>query len=190
MPSPSTRRRAAPARGVRFAPILLIALVASAAAAFAPTAPEPRRPVDPNRYLGRWYEVARAPNRIQDRCDAPTADWSRGQDGVFHVVQTCHIGSPAGPLKTWRGSGRIISPTNAKIRIGYFGGLVQQDYWLIDRADDYSWFIMSTPNPKWAWIFSRSPTLSPGERTALITRARDLGYDVARFIVDDQPPRS
>lgn len=188
MPSPSIRRRPASARVLRLA--VLAAFAAGAAAAFAPTAPEPRRPVDPNRYLGRWYEVARAPNKIQDRCEAPTADWSRGPDGVFHVLQTCHIGSPAGPLKIWRGSGRIISPTNAKIRIGYFGGLIQQDYWLIDRADDYSWFIMSTPNPRYAWIFSRNPALSPGERASLITRARDLGYDVARFIVDEQPPRS
>ena len=129
-------------------------------------APEPRgRGSTPTRYLGRWYEIARVPNALQDRCEGATSDGTKGGDGQYHVVQTCHIGSPTGPTKIWRGSGRIIAP--AKIRIGFFGGFVHQDYWIIDRSDDYSWSIMGTPDPRYVWIMSRQPVLSPGQKAAL-----------------------
>jgi apolipoprotein D and lipocalin family protein len=158
--------------------------VCLAQAAPAPTS----KPVDPKRYAGRWYEVARLPNKIQSNCEAATSDWSRESDGDFQVVQTCHIGSATGSPKVWRGSGRIVDDTNnSKIRIGFFGGLVQMDYWVLDRGDDYSWCMLSTPNPRWFWIMSRRPTLSPDEKAALVARARALGFDVSKLVFDSQP---
>src|SRR5271170_5696097 len=69
-------------------------------------APEPTKPVDPRRYVGRWFEIARLPNKLQVGCQAPTADWIKQDDGSFSVVQTCRQGSPSGPLKIWRAAGR------------------------------------------------------------------------------------
>ena len=152
-------------------------------------APTPTsKTVDPKRYAGRWYEVARMPNKIQSNCDAATSDWSREADGAFQVVQTCHMGAASGSLKTWRGSGHIVDETtNSKIRIGFFGGLVQVDYWVLDRGDDYSWCMLSTPNPKFLWIMSRRPNLTADQKAALVAKARALGFDVTRLIFDNQP---
>jgi apolipoprotein D and lipocalin family protein len=152
-------------------------------------APEPSKAVDPTRYVGRWYEIARLPNMLQKDCQAPTSDWQKGDDGAFSVVQSCRVGSPEGPLKVWRAAGRIIDAgLNAKIRMGFFGGFIHQDYWIVDRADDYSWCITSTPTSKYLWIMARRPELSSGQTAALVARARTLGYDTARLIYDEQPP--
>jgi apolipoprotein D and lipocalin family protein len=157
--------------------------------ALAAGAPEPTKSIDPKRYLGRWYEIARIPNQLQKDCDAPTADWSKRSDGAFQVVQTCRVGSPKGPLKTWSAAGRIIdTATNAKIRMGFFGGFIHQDYWIVDRADDYSWCITSTPSLKYVWILSRRAVLSPAAKAALVARTRSLGYDTTKLILDQQPP--
>lgn len=154
----------------------------------AATTPQPTKPVDPVRYVGRWYEIARIPNQLQDKCEAQTSEWARRADGQFDVVQTCHVGSPAGPAKVWRGAGRVIDTSGSKIRIGFFGGFVHQDYWIIDRADDYSWCIMGTPNPKYVWLMSRRPVLPAAQTHALVARAKALGYDTARLVFDQQPP--
>jgi apolipoprotein D and lipocalin family protein len=164
--------------------VLGLALVAATAAQATPLAPEPRKPIDPNRYLGRWYEIARVPNALQDRCEGATSDWSRGHGDQYDVVQTCHIDSPSGPTKIWRGAGKLIAPS--KIRIGFFGGFVHQDYWVIDRSDDYSWSIMGTPNPRYVWIFSRRAVLSPAQKADLVARAHALGYDTAQLVFDEQ----
>jgi apolipoprotein D and lipocalin family protein len=166
---------------------LCLGLAASAAAA-SPTAPEPQKAVDPVRYIGRWYEIARVPNSLQEKCQAATSDWSRHSDGQFDVVQTCRIGSPSGPSKVWRAAGRVLDGRGTKIRLGFFGGFVHQDYWIVDRGDDYSWCIMGTPNPKYIWIMSRRPVISGAQRLALVDRARALGYDTGRLVFDQQPP--
>jgi apolipoprotein D and lipocalin family protein len=164
---------------------LAVAAVAQIGAA---TAPQPTKPVDPTRYVGRWYEIARVPNSIQNKCEAQTSEWAKRSDGLFDVVQTCHVGSAAGPAKVWRGAGRSINDNGSKIRIGFFGGFVHQDYWIIDRADDYSWCIMGTPNPRYLWLMSRHAVLPPALKQALVARARALGYDTSRLVYDEQPP--
>jgi apolipoprotein D and lipocalin family protein len=168
--------------------VLGLALLVATAAQASPMAPEPRKAVDPARYLGRWYEIARIPNALQDRCEGATSDWSKGAGDQYDVVQTCHIGSPNGPAKVWRGAGHIIAPS--KIRIGFFGGIVHQDYWIIDRSDDYSWSIMGTPNPRYIWIMSRRAVLTEAQKAALVARAKALGYDTARLVYDQQLPSS
>ncbi len=169
---------------------LSLAILGGAAAAQPPgSAPQPVKPVDPTRYAGRWYEIARLPNKLQNGCQAPTSDWTKQSNGSFAVVQTCRQGSPSGALQTWTAAGRIIGGSNnSKIRIGFFGGLIHQDYWIIDRADDYSWCLMSTPSSRWLWIMARRPIVSPALRSALVERAHSLGYDTTRLIYDLQPP--
>lgn len=177
-------------RGVR-APVLCrlivgLALFAATAAQATPLAPEPTKPIDPERYMGRWYEIARVPNALQDRCEGATSDWSKDNNGRYAVVQTCHIGSPTGPTKVWKGSAQLVAPS--KIRIGFFGGFIHQDYWVIDRSDDYSWSIMGTPDPRYVWIMSRRPVLSSQERAALVAHTRALGYGAVQLVFDEQNP--
>jgi apolipoprotein D and lipocalin family protein len=160
-----------------------------ALAADFPPAPEPTKAIDPRLYSGRWYEIARLPNKIQQNCQAPTSDWSKKPDGGYSLVQTCRVGSPSGPTKVWRAGAQIIdSSRNAKVRVGFFGGFIHQDYWIVDRGDDNSWCIMSTPTSKFVWIMSRNAVMSSAEKAALAARARSLGYDTAHLIYDEQPP--
>jgi apolipoprotein D and lipocalin family protein len=46
--------------------------------------------VDLSRYAGRWYEIARLPNRFEKKCaDSVTADYSLRSDGKVDVVNRC-----------------------------------------------------------------------------------------------------
>jgi apolipoprotein D and lipocalin family protein len=146
------------------------------------------KPIDPQRYLGRWYEVARVPNSFQKNCEAATSDWSKKPDGQYDVVQTCHADSPSGPPQTWRGAGRVMDQAKAKIRIGFFGGFIKQDYVVVDRGDDYSWCILSTAKPKFVWIMSRRPVLDGNQKSVLVARARQLGLNLSGLVYDKQPP--
>ena len=162
-------------------------LIAAGAAQAAIT---PAKPLDPTRYVGRWYEVARLPNKLQTDCVSGTSDWSRAPDGVFNVVQTCHVAAH-GPAKIWRGAGRIIDAiTNSRFRIGFFGGFVHMDYQVLDRGDDYSWCILTAANPKYLWIMSRHPVLGSEQKAALVARAQALGYNTGGLVFDGQAPSS
>jgi apolipoprotein D and lipocalin family protein len=106
----------------------------------------------------------------------------RGGDRV-DVLDFCHSGAPAGKRQTIGGPARIVDPgSNAKLHVSYrlFGVVpVDRDYWVLARADDYSWFISADPSFHDLWIYTRDPHPAPSALAPLVARAKALGYDTA-----------
>ena len=174
---PPRRALAAPA-----AALLLLALPAQAA-----QAPEPVREVELTKMTGRWYEVARTPNAMQKDCEAATSDWALDGKG-YDVVQTCRRGSPDGPKKEWKASAAITDPVKkAKFKLSFFGGVVNQEYWILDHRTDQGWLIMGTPGGNYVWLMSKAPQLAASARSQALARIRQLGYDVSKLEFPEQP---
>src|SRR3954453_5473951 len=139
------------------AALLMAAPVALAGPAQA--APQPVQRVELTKMMGRWYEVARLPNKTQRGCQAGTSDWTRNGEG-FSVVQACHRGSPDGPLAEWKARARVADPvSNAKFKMSFFGGLVSQEYWVLDQRPDQGWLILATHDGNYLWLMLQKPTL-------------------------------
>lgn len=157
-----------------------VAALSAAAPAFA-SAPEPTAKVQPALMAGRWYEVARTPNKLQKNCQAGTAEWTKTADG-FAVVQACRKGSPTAPRTEWKAKAKILDPrTNAKFRMTFFGGVVNQEYWILDTRPDQGWIILGTPGGNYLWLMSQRPSLSSAVKSQALSRIRQLGYDVGRL---------
>ncbi|MGH6963899.1 MAG: lipocalin family protein [Phenylobacterium sp.] len=162
---------------------LTVALVVATALLASPAAAMPQTVgyLEPTKMMGRWYEIARLPNSIQKGCQAGASDWTRSADG-FSVVQSCHKGSPDGPLALWRAKARVADPTtNAKFKMTFFGGLVSQEYWVLDRRDADGWLILSTHDGKYLWLMCQRPTLPASARAQAVIRIRQLGFDPNRL---------
>ena len=169
--------------------VLILAAVA-AMAACQPAAAEPQVPaaavrpiahLELTKMMGRWYEVARFPNMIQKGCQAGASDWTRTAEG-FSVIQTCHKGSPDGPLAEWKAKARVADPvSNAKFRMSFFGGLVSQEYWVLDQRDDQGWLILATHDGHYLWLMSNKPALPAAVRAEAVARIKQLGFDTGRL---------
>jgi len=141
--------------------------------------PAPAKAVDLSRYLGRWYELARYENRFETGCEAVTAEYSLRDDGKINVLNSCHQGTVDGEINTAEGSAYAVEGSNnAKLRVSFFWPFYG-DYWVLDRADDYSWSIVGEPSGRYLWILTRSPHLSDKQAAKLIARAKALGYDTS-----------
>jgi apolipoprotein D and lipocalin family protein len=118
---------------------------------------------------------------MTDGCVAGASTYTLVGDARVDVRDTCQVGTPQGRERAIGGRGQIMDPgTNARMRVRYLAGFVTWDYWVLDRADDYSWFISADPTFDKLWIYAREvPT--PAEREALTARAAALGYDVDRL---------
>jgi len=144
--------------------------------------------VDVDRYLGRWYEIARLPNQFEKNCEGVTADYARRDDGLIEVVNTCRKGAPDGALKSARGRARIVdTASNAKLEVSFFGPF-WGDYWIIDLAEDYSRSIVGEPSGRYLWILSRTPTISDESRANALSRLEAFGYDTSALYFTQQPP--
>jgi apolipoprotein D and lipocalin family protein len=144
-----------------------------------PNVPEPAKAVELERYLGRWHELARYEASFQKDCEAVTADYSLRPDGDVRVVNTCRKGSPDGPAESAEAVAKLVEGSNgAKLKVSFFGPFYG-DYWVLDRAPDYSWAIVGEPEGKFLWILSRKPNVTARQYDQLVQRAAQLGYDTS-----------
>ena len=163
--------------------VLAIVLLAGSAAAAQAEAPEPRARINVDRFMGRWYEIARTPNDHQKNCWAASQNWSRRAANSFAITQTCHRDSRDGRATTVNTSARILdTETNAKWEASFFAGLIRQRYWVIDIAPDYSWMIATTADGQFPALLSRNPTMSAAQKADLIARMARLGLPTHQLI--------
>jgi apolipoprotein D and lipocalin family protein len=143
--------------------------------------------VDLDRYLGRWYEVARYPNRFQRDCVSDvTATYARRDDGRIDVVNRCV--EKDGGVSEARGIARVLDdPTGAKLKVRFapawlsFLPAVWGDYWIIGLDEGYEWAVVGTPDRKYLWILSRAPELDEPVYAEALDRARENGFDTSRL---------
>jgi apolipoprotein D and lipocalin family protein len=172
--------------------IAALAMLASASAALAAQAPEPAKPVDLAKfYTGTWAEIGRRPISLTNGCVAGATTYTPRSADKIDVRDTCHTDTPSGTEKSLGGPGTILDPgTNAKLHVSYrFAGFIPigRDFWVLDHADDYSWFISSDPTFENLWIYARDPRISPDTLKMLVEKARALGYDTNKLEFPAQP---
>jgi apolipoprotein D and lipocalin family protein len=142
--------------------------------------PQPAKPVDLARYLGRWYELARYETRFEKGCEAVSADYATREDGLVDVINSCRKGAVDGPPDVAKGRAKIVAGSGkAKLKVSFFGPFFVGDYWILDHADDYSWSIVGAPGGRYLWILTRDAKPAASVKDALIERVRELGYDTS-----------
>lgn len=150
--------------------------------------PQPARSVDLGRYLGRWYEIGRYEAGFQRGCEASTATYALRDDGLVSVVNTCRQDSLDGEVRSVEGKAKVVEGSgNAKLKVSFFGPFYIGDYWVLDHAEDYSWSIVGEPSGRYLWLLTRTPQPSATVRETIMTRARDLGYDLSILRPTQQP---
>jgi apolipoprotein D and lipocalin family protein len=171
----------------RFASLTGLATLLFAAPAFtAPSAPPTTVPtVDLQRYIGRWYEVGKIPNRFQKQCvRGTTAEYSLRADGRIEVINRCVRADSS--VDEAKGVAKVVDrDSNSKLKVSFVRFLGMQlfwgDYWIIGLGADYDYAIVGSPDRKYGWILSRTPRLSADTLDAAFAALRMQGYDPARF---------
>ena len=141
--------------------------------------------VNLERYQGQWYEVAKIPNRFQDQCVTDTrAEYRLGEGSRLAVTNRCR--TREGAWDEARGVARVVDTgSNARLKVSFvdlFGWqLFWGDYWVLELAPDYSYVVVGTPNRRFGWILSRTPTLPVATREAIDQRLEEQGYDPQAF---------
>lgn len=179
------------------------AMLVHASAAAQSDRPRTVPAVDLDRYAGRWYEIARFPNRFQAQCVADvTATYALRDDGRVDVVNRCRREDDG--VEEARGVARVARDaladgSNARLEVRFaprwlsWLQRVWGDYWVIDLADDYSVALVGSPDREYLWVLSRTPRLDESAWQRLLTVATREGYAVDRLVRTEQDggtPRS
>ncbi|MDX9690693.1 MAG: lipocalin family protein [Alphaproteobacteria bacterium] len=143
-----------------------------------PHVPEPAKAIELNRYLGRWYEIARYEAGFQKGCEYVTADYSLRPDGKIKVVNACRRGGPDAPRDSVEGHAYVVDGSqNTKLRVTFFWPFYG-NYWVLDHGDAYDWAIVGEPSGHYLWFLTRDPHPSDETIQRLKDRAAQMGYNL------------
>ncbi len=145
--------------------------------------------VDLSRYAGTWYEIARFPNRFQQKClGEVTATYSLLSDKEMKVVNACRMKN--GQITKAGGRARRADDKgpNSKLKVRFAPSFlswlsaVWGDYWIIDLAQDYSYAVVGSPDRKYLWVLSRTPQLAEANYEQITRRVAAQGFEVSRLV--------
>lgn len=137
--------------------------------------------VDLERYMGKWYEIARYPASFERDCVASTAEYTLRDDCKVEVVNSCRVCAFEGRERSIRGIARVVDPeTNARLKVAFFWPF-EGDYYVIMLDDEYRWAVVGEPRRRYLWILSRTPQLEASTYEAILARLPALGYDPSRL---------
>jgi apolipoprotein D and lipocalin family protein len=142
--------------------------------------------VDLNRYVGRWYEIARLPNRFEKKCaDSVTATYRLKDNGNIEVVNRCR--KPSGDYTTATGKAKIVDKTtNAKLKVTFFWPFYG-DYWILDLGGNYEYAVVGAPDRKYLWILSRDRQMDESLYQSLLAKMAARGFKTEQMIKTSQP---
>lgn len=141
---------------------------------------------DLNRYLGKWYEVARYDHAFERNLVGTTAEYSLRDDGMIKVLNSGYLYTLDGKFK--ESVGKAKPNKNGKpgqLRVSFFGPFYS-NYYILDLAPDYSYSVVGSSSPKYLWILSRTPQLKPEVQSKIVKDLQHRGYDTSKLIWVEQ----
>ncbi len=150
------------------------------------TPPPTASNVDLDRYLGTWFEIARADHGFERGCHGVSAYYEYREDGAIRVINRCWEDGLDGELDVAEGVARLEDRmATARLKVSFFGPFYG-DYWILDVADDYSWSVVSEPAGRYLWILSREPQMDEAVLAERLEFLQELGFDTEGLIYPDQ----
>lgn len=140
--------------------------------------------VDLNRYIGKWYEIARFDHPFERGLQATTAEYAFRKDGKISVTNSGHVGSPQGKLKVAHGKAKLPNPNEpGKLKVAFFLWFYADYYILELDEENYSYALIGSSTDKYLWILSRTPKRDYEVLHRLLKKAESLGYDTDKLIL-------
>jgi len=170
--------------------LLLSVLVFVSACTGLPKNVEPVSEFEVDRYLGRWYEIARLDNYFERGLSNITATYSPREDGGV-VVANRGYSEKKSAWQESTGKAYFVGDKNrAHLKVSFFGP-VYATYAVFELdKEDYQYAFVSGSSTKNLWFLSRTPTVSEELMEQFKRRAGELGFDTNALILVDHKPRN
>ena len=134
------------------------------------------------RYLGKWYEIARLDHRFERGLTQISAEYSMRPDGGLKVLNRGY----SNEKQEWseaEGRGYFVqSPNEAYLKVSFFGPFFGS--YIVFELDtvNYQYALISGPDKSYFWLLARTPTIDDNLKKKLIAKAAALGFDTTKLI--------
>lgn len=151
--------------------------------------PENIKPVDNfklEKYLGKWYEIARLDHSFERGLDKVTAEYSLRDDGGVSVLNRGYS-LKENKWKEALGKAYFVERHNlGYLKVSFFGPFYSS--YIIFELDheNYQYALVCSSKKSYLWILAREPRLNEETKNFLITKAKALGFETDKLIFINQ----
>ncbi len=140
---------------------------------------------DLNRYMGKWYEIARLDHRFERGLSNVTAEYSLRDNGGVRVVNRGF--SPAqDKWKQAEGNAYFVgSKDKGHLKVSFFGPFYGS--YLVFELDreNYGYAFVTSSTKSYLWLLARAPTVNEELLQRFMETAKELGYQTEGLIFVD-----
>ncbi|MCQ4034304.1 lipocalin family protein [Kaistella montana] len=146
-----------------------------------PEGAEPVKNFQAEKYLGKWYEIARFDFRFERGLDNTTANYSLNPDGSIKVVNRGYK-TAENEWKEAVGEARFLEGQSiGRLKVSFF-----KPFWgaynILSIDGNYEYALVAGDNLKYLWILSREKTIPNEIREKYLNLAKKLGYQTENMI--------
>lgn len=138
-------------------------------------------PFNKERYLGKWYEIARLDFKYERDLDNTTAEYSLNGDGTIKVVNQGY-NTIKGEWTQVTGKAKFAGDENtAMLKVSFFGPFYS-GYNVIAIDDEYKYALVAGESLKFLWILSRGTSIPEEIKDKYLKIAGKVGYQTNDLI--------
>ena len=147
--------------------------------------PEGLQPVsgfEVDRYLGKWYEIARLDHSFERNLSHVTAEYSLRDGGGIDVLNKGYD-KRKGEWREIKGVARFVGEKNVgSLKVLFFGPFWGGYHVIALDKENYFYSMVTGPSRSYLWILSRNKILDPNIVAELVARAKQWGFDTDKLI--------
>ena len=147
---------------------------------------EPVKDFKLDRYLGKWYEIARLDHSFERGLTQVTAEYSLKPDGGVKVINRGYSAAKQ-EWKEAEGKAYFVNGENeAYLKVSFFGPFYGSYVVFGLDQQNYQYAFISGPDTDYLWLLARTPTVSPEVIKQFVDMASARGFDTDSLIYVEQ----
>ena len=133
------------------------------------------------KYLGKWYEIARFDYSFERNIDNATAEYSLNFDGSIKVLNK-GFNYKKQEWDSAEGKAKFVGKdTEARLKVSFFGPFYG-GYNVVDIDENYENALIYGSSTKYIWLLSRNKTMDETTKKRFLDKAKKDGYDISKLI--------
>ena len=169
--------------------LLLLSLAMLSACTGVPEKVTPVSGFELDRYLGKWYEIARLDHSFERGLSHISARYSLREDGGVRVLNQ-GFNTEEGEWQQAEGKAYFVDKeTTGHLKVSFFGPFYAS-YVIAVLDEDYQYALVTGPDTDYLWILARTPQLDPLITERLLEYAKATGFATDKMIFVDHNIRN
>ncbi len=139
-----------------------------------------------NKYLGKWYEIARLDHSFERGLSQVSAEYSLKEDGGVRVINR-GFSAAKNEWKEAEGKAYFVNgDSEGYLKVSFFGPFYGSYVVFELDHENYQYAFISGPDTDYLWLLAKTPTVPPEVLQKFVEMSKARGFDTDNLIYVQQ----